>query len=61
MSRNMRTWKSDGSGWRARIGVLTPDDDTVPDAETAVRGILPATTSRGNDTRVSRRKHPTDR
>ena len=25
--------KSDGSGWRARIGVLTPDDDTVPESE----------------------------
>ena len=28
-----RTWKPDGSGWRARIGVLTPDDDTVPESE----------------------------
>jgi maleate isomerase len=27
------TWKPDGSGWRARIGVLTPDDDTVPESE----------------------------
>jgi len=25
--------KPDGSGWRARIGVLTPDDDTVPESE----------------------------
>ena len=33
MSRNMNTWKPDGSGWRARIGVLTPDDDTVPESE----------------------------
>ena len=33
MSRNMSTWKPDGSGWRARIGVLTPDDDTVPESE----------------------------
>jgi maleate isomerase len=33
MSRNMRTWKPDGSGWRARIGVLTPDDDTVAESE----------------------------
>jgi pimeloyl-ACP methyl ester carboxylesterase/maleate cis-trans isomerase len=28
-----RAWKPDGSGWRARIGVLTPDDDTVPESE----------------------------
>jgi maleate isomerase len=27
------TWKPDGSGWRARIGVLTPDDDAVPESE----------------------------
>jgi hypothetical protein len=27
--RNMSTWKPDGSGWRARIGVLTHDDATV--------------------------------
>ena len=33
MSRNMRTWKPDGSAWRARIGLLTPDDDTVPESE----------------------------
>jgi maleate isomerase len=33
MSRNMRTWKPDGAGWRTRIGVLTPDDDTVPESE----------------------------
>jgi maleate isomerase len=33
MSRNMRTWKPDGYGWRARIGVLTPDDDAVPESE----------------------------
>jgi maleate isomerase len=26
-------WKPDGSGWRARIGVLTPDDDTIPESE----------------------------
>jgi hypothetical protein len=26
-------WKPDGSGRRARIGVLTPDDDTVPESE----------------------------
>jgi maleate isomerase len=26
-------FKPDGSGWRARIGVLTPDDDTVPESE----------------------------
>src|SRR5262250_2250044 len=25
-----RAFKPDGSGWRARIGVLTPDDDAVP-------------------------------
>jgi maleate isomerase len=33
MSRNIRTWEPDGAGWRARIGVLTPDDDTVPESE----------------------------
>jgi len=33
MSRNMRTWEPGGAGWRARIGVLTPDDDTVPESE----------------------------
>jgi maleate isomerase len=26
-------WAPDGAGWRARIGVLTPDDDTVPESE----------------------------
>jgi maleate isomerase len=33
MSRNMSTWKPDGSGWRARIGVLTHDDNTVSESE----------------------------
>lgn len=33
MSRNMSPWKPDGSGWRARIGVLTHEDDTVPESE----------------------------
>jgi maleate isomerase len=33
MSRNRRTWEPDGAGWRARIGVLTPDSDTVPESE----------------------------
>jgi pimeloyl-ACP methyl ester carboxylesterase/maleate cis-trans isomerase len=28
-----RGFKPDGSGWRARIGVLTPDDDAVPESE----------------------------
>ena len=28
-----RIWQPDGAGWRARIGVLTPDDDTVPESE----------------------------
>jgi maleate isomerase len=32
-SPSARTWKPDGSGWRARIGVLTPADDTVPESE----------------------------
>jgi maleate isomerase len=27
------TWQSDGSGWRARIGVLTPHFDPVPESE----------------------------
>jgi maleate isomerase len=26
-------WEPDGAGWRARIGVLTPDNDTVPESE----------------------------
>jgi maleate isomerase len=29
----MSTWKPDGSGWRARIGVLTHDDSTVEESE----------------------------
>ncbi len=33
MNRNMSTWKPDGSGWRARIGVLTHDDNTVIESE----------------------------
>jgi maleate isomerase len=27
------TWAPDGAGWRARIGMLSPDDDTVPESE----------------------------
>lgn len=26
-------WRRDGSGWRARIGVITPDNDPVPESE----------------------------
>ena len=26
-------WQPDGSGWRARIGVLTPHFDPVPESE----------------------------
>lgn len=26
-------WQQDGSGWRARIGVITPDYDPVPESE----------------------------
>jgi maleate isomerase len=33
MSRKISTWKPDGSGWRARIGVLTHDDNTIPESE----------------------------
>src|SRR5260370_28306314 len=33
MSRNISTWKPDGSGWRARVGVLTRDDDAMPESE----------------------------
>jgi maleate isomerase len=33
MSRNGSVWKPDGSGWRARIGVLTHDDNTVIESE----------------------------
>jgi maleate isomerase len=28
-----KIWEPDGAGWRARIGVLTPDDDTIPESE----------------------------
>jgi maleate isomerase len=27
------SWQSDGSGYRARIGLLTPNDDAVPESE----------------------------
>jgi maleate isomerase len=33
MTRSMSTWKPDGSGWRARIGVLTHDDSTISESE----------------------------
>jgi maleate isomerase len=33
MSRNMSTWKPDGSASRARIGVLTHDDSTISESE----------------------------
>jgi maleate isomerase len=35
MSRNIEggLLEPDGSGWRARIGVLSPDDDIVPESE----------------------------
>jgi hypothetical protein len=26
-------WEPDGTGWRACIGVLTPDNDTIPEGE----------------------------
>jgi maleate isomerase len=32
-SPGRKALKPDGSGWRARIGVLTPEDDTVPESE----------------------------
>ncbi len=32
-SPSRRIWEPDGAGWRARIGVLTPDNDTVPEWE----------------------------
>jgi hypothetical protein len=28
-----KIWEPDGAGWRARIGLLVPDDDTVPESE----------------------------
>jgi pimeloyl-ACP methyl ester carboxylesterase/maleate cis-trans isomerase len=31
--QSRRALKPDGAGWRARIGVLTPEDDTVPESE----------------------------
>jgi maleate isomerase len=33
MGASMSALKPDGFGWRARIGVLTGDDDTVPETE----------------------------
>ena len=33
MSGNGSTWKPDGSGWRARIGVLTHDDSAISESE----------------------------
>ena len=33
MNSTMSTWKPDGSGWRARIGVLTHDDSTISESE----------------------------
>src|SRR5215470_1840689 len=33
MARNVSALKPDGFGWRARIGVLTHDDNTVPETE----------------------------
>lgn len=33
MSRNRSTLKPDGSGWRARIGVLTHDDSAISESE----------------------------
>ena len=33
MSGKVSTWKPDGSGWRARIGVLTHEDNTIPESE----------------------------
>ena len=28
-----RSWQPDGLGYRARIGLLTPNDDAVPESE----------------------------
>ena len=28
-----KVWQPDGAGWRARIGLLTPDNDTIPESE----------------------------
>src|SRR5215469_959573 len=30
---NRRSWQPDGLGYRARIGLLTPNDDAVPESE----------------------------
>jgi maleate isomerase len=32
-SSDRKVWEPDGAGWRARIGVLTPDNDTIPEGE----------------------------
>jgi hypothetical protein len=33
MNRSGSTWQPDGSGWRARIGVLTHDDSAISESE----------------------------
>ena len=33
MSPSESSWKSDGSGWRARLGVLTHDDSAISESE----------------------------
>jgi maleate isomerase len=33
MSRSGSTWEPDGSGWRARLGVLTHDDSAISESE----------------------------
>ena len=32
-SSSRRIWEPDGVGWRARVGVITPDNDTIPESE----------------------------
>ena len=33
MNSSEASWKPDGSGWRARLGVLTHDDSTISESE----------------------------
>ena len=32
MSSNMTAWRPDGSGWRAQMGLITHDDNTVSES-----------------------------
>ena len=48
-------WQSDGVGSRARLGVLTPDFDPVPESEIAAMAPLGISV---HSSRIARRPHP---